>query len=230
VKQIPNARHYRHSLSYGLLNAQTELVTLSQDPPLAVAYASQSQPKEVIVCDASLFDSVALDNPIHGLVEPWGCAMQGFRNAARVCVSIAAITAMFASSVEAVTLSNAEGAVYVNHGDGFQPAGAGTALSSGDRVRVGSGGSVNIVYENGCSTRVGSSQVTVVLATPPSCQGARLKDGGLVVGAGVGIGDGLKDGPTGFGTDTLIAGGLVVGAGVGIAVAVSNNDNNSVSP
>ena len=121
------------------------------------------------------------------------------------------------------------GAVFVNHGDGFQPAGIGTTLSSGDRVRVGSGGSVNIVYENGCSTRVGPSQVTVVLATPPSCQGARLKDGGLVVGAGVGIRDGVP-GPAGFGTETLIAGGLVVGAGVGIAVAVSSNDNNQVSP
>ena len=196
---------------------------------MIVVNGSQSQPKDVVVWDASLFDSVALVKPVPGLVEQWGCAMQGFRNAARVCVSAAAIAAMFASSVEAVTLSNAEGAVFVNHGDGFQPAGIGTTLSSGDRVRVGSGGSVNIVYENGCSTRVGPSQVTVVLATPPSCQGARLKDGGLVVGAGVGIRDGVP-GPAGFGTETLIAGGLVVGAGVGIAVAVSSNDNNQVSP
>ena len=128
-------------------------------------------------------------------------------------------------------LSNVEGAVSVNRGDGFQPAGAGTTVSSGDRIRVGSSGSVNIVYGNGCSTRVGPSQVAVVLATPPSCQGARLKDGGLVVGAGVGIGDGLKDGPGVLGTDTLLAGGLVVGAGVGIAVALSNdNNNNQVSP
>ncbi len=130
-------------------------------------------------------------------------------------------------------LANVEGTVSVNCGDGFQPASAGTALASGDRVRVGSGGSVNIVYGNGCSTRVGPSQVAVVLATPPSCQGARLKDGGLVVGAGVGIGDGLKDGPAapGISTETLIAGGLVVGAGVGIAVALSNdNSSNQVSP
>ena len=127
--------------------------------------------------------------------------MQGFRNAARVCVSAAVIATMFASSVEAVMLSNAEGTVSVNRGGGFQPASSGTTISSGDRVRVGSGGSVNIVYANGCSTRVGSSQVAVVLATPPSCQAARLKDGGLVVGAGVGI-----------------------------AVALSNNDNNQVSP
>ena len=179
-----------------------------------------------------MFDSLALVKSIHGIVEQWGCAMQGFRNAARVCVSAAVIAALFASSAEAVMLANVEGTVSVNRGDGFQPASAGTALSSGDRVRVGSGGSVNIVYGNGCSTRVGPSQVAVVLATPPSCQGARLKDGGLVVGAGVGIGDGLKDGPAaGIGTETLIAGGLVVGAGVGIAVALSNdNNNNQVSP
>ena len=129
-------------------------------------------------------------------------------------------------------LSNVEGTVFVNHGDGFQPASTGTALSSGDRVRVGSSGAVNIVYENGCSTRVGPSQVAVVLATPPSCQGARLKDGGLVVGAGVGIGDGAPA-AGGIGTETLLVGGLVVAAGVGIAVAVSNNNNsnsNQVSP
>ena len=156
--------------------------------------------------------------------------MQGFKNAARVCVSAAVIATLFASSVEAVMLANAEGTISVNRGDGFQPASTGTALSSGDRVRVGSGGSVNIVYGNGCSTRVGPSQVAVVLATPPSCQGARLKDGGLVVGAGVGIGDGVPAGPGGIGTETLLAGGLVVGAGVGIAVALSNNDNNQVSP
>ncbi len=155
--------------------------------------------------------------------------MQGFRNAARVCVSAAVIATMFASSVEAVMLSNVEGTVSVNRGDGFQLASSGAALTSGDRVRVSSGGSVNIVYDNGCSTRIGPSQVAVVLATPPSCQGARLKDGGLVVGAGVGIGDGAPV-AGGFGTETLLAGGLAVAAGVGIAVAVSNNDNNQVSP
>ncbi len=91
-------------------------------------------------------------------------------------------------------------------------------MSSGDRVRASAGGSANIVYENGCSTRVGSSQVAVVLATPPSCQGASLKDGPAYAA------------PAGFGTDTLLVGAVVVGAGVGIAVAVSNDNNNQVSP
>jgi len=146
--------------------------------------------------------------------------MQGFRNSKRRAVSAAVIVALFATNAGAVTLSNIEGTVSVNRGDGFQPASIGAPLSSGDRVRAGASGSANIVYENGCSTRVAPSQVAVVLATPPSCQGASLKDGPAYA-------------PAGIGTDTLLIGGLVVGAGVGIAVALSNDNSNSnwqVSP
>ena len=132
-------------------------------------------------------------------------------------MSAAVIAALFATNAAAVTLSNVEGSVSVNRGDGFQPASIGAPLSSGDRVRAGAGGSANIVYENGCSTRVAPSQVAVVLATPPSCQGASLKDGPVVA-------------PAGFSSETLLAGALVVGAGVGIAVALSNNNNTQVSP
>ena len=134
---------------------------------------------------------------------------------ARAYMSAAVIAALFATNAEAVTLSNIEGAVSVNHGDGFQPAAIGTTLSSGDRVRAGAGGSANIVYENGCSTRIGPNQVAVVLAAPPSCAGASLKDGPAFAPAAA------------FGNETLIAGGLVVGAGVGVAVALSNNNDNN---
>jgi hypothetical protein len=165
-----------------------------------------------------LFDSAALaKSQEHGSVEQWGIAMKSGRMA-RAYVSAAVIAALFATNAAAVTLSNVEGTVSVNRGDGFQPASIGTALSSGDRVRASASGSANIVYENCCSTRVGPSQVAVVLATPPACQGASLKDGG----AGYA--------PAGFGpgADTLLVGGLIVGAGVGIAVAASN-DNNSTT-
>ncbi len=160
--------------------------------------------------------------------------MESFRKSgrrARAYVSATVIAALFATNAAAVTLSNVEGAVSVNRGDGFVPASSGTTLSAGDRVRVGANGAASIVYENGCATKVASSQITVVLTAPPSCQGARLKDGGLVVGAGVGIGDGLKDGPVvaGIGTDTLIIGGLVVAAGVGIAVAATSDNGSSYS-
>ena len=136
-------------------------------------------------------------------------------------MSAAVIAALFATNAAAVTLSNVEGTVSVNQGSGFQPASIGTTLSSGDRVRASASGSANIVYDNGCSTRVAPSQVAVVLATPPACQGGSLKDGGAAFA------------PAGIGTDTLLVGGLVVGAGVGIAVALSNNNSNTnyqVSP
>ncbi len=147
------------------------------------------------------------------MVEQWGCTMRSGRRA-RAYVSAAVIAALFATNAGAVTLSNVEGSVSVNRGDGFQAASIGTTLSSGDRVRASASGSANIVYENGCSTRVGPSQVAVVLATPPACQGASLKDGGAAYA------------PAGLGTGTLLVGGLVAGAGVGIAVALSN-DNSS---
>ena len=46
------------------------------------------------------------------------------------------------------------------------------------------GGSVDIVYDNGCSTHVGAKQVALVLSTPPSCNGA-VGYGGLKDGAAV---------------------------------------------
>jgi hypothetical protein len=144
-----------------------------------------------------------------------GIAMKSGRMV-RTYVSAAVMAALLATNAAAVTLSNVEGAVSVNRGDGFQAASIGTTLSSGDRVRANASGSANIVYENGCSTRVGPSQVAVVLATPPACQGASLKDGGVGYA------------PAGLGTDTLLVGGLIVGAGVGIAVAASN-DNSSTT-
>ncbi len=131
-------------------------------------------------------------------------------------MSAAIVTALFATNVEAVTLSNVEGAVTVNRGDGFQPASIGTTLSPGDRVRAPAGGSVNIVYDNGCSTRVGPHQVVAVLSSPPSCQGASLNGPALA--------------PTGFANDTLLAAGMVVGTGVGVAAALANTSTSSVSP
>ena len=139
--------------------------------------------------------------------------MKGFRKsrrgAARACMSAAVVAALFATSAQAVTLSNVEGAVSINRGDGFQPASLGTSLSAGDRVRAGASSSVNILYENGCSARVGPNQVVAVLATAPVCQGGSMKDGPALA-------------PAAFGFDPLLAGGLVVGAGVGLAVALSN--------
>ncbi|MFZ1109166.1 MAG: hypothetical protein WAN43_12600 [Rhodomicrobium sp.] len=135
------------------------------------------------------------------------------RRAARVLVSAVAVAALLATSAEAAMLANVEGSVSVNRGDGFRPTDGGSVVP-GDRIRTGAG-SASIVYENGCSTRIGPNQTVVVLSSPPGCN-AGLKDGEVA--------------PASFGVPPILLGGLVVGGAVGLAVALSDNHNNPHSP
>ena len=139
------------------------------------------------------------------------CSIRG----ARSIISGAVIAALFSANVQAAMLANMEGVVSVNQGNGFQPASIGSSLEPGARIRTESG-SANIVYENGCSTRIGPFQAVAVLASPPSCNGAVSLKGGPV--------------DPGLSTQTLLLGGLVAGGAVGLAVALSSNNNNHVSP
>jgi hypothetical protein len=124
----------------------------------------------------------------------------------RKSLMTAVVISLTAASAQAVTLANVEGSVFVNSGSGFRPAAAGTALSAGDRVRTEKG-SADIVYENGCSSRLEPHQIAAILSTPPACA----------------AGGGLKDGPVAEeGLNPLILGG-VVAAGVGIGIVVTNN-------
>ncbi len=132
----------------------------------------------------------------------------------RTSISIAVIAALMASGAEAALLTNIQGAVMVNRGAGFSPAGNVAEVAPGDRVRAGQG-SADIVYENGCSVKVGPGQMAVVLAAAPNCQG------------------GLKDGAaeeTGVSTGTLVIGGLVVAGGIGAGIALSQNNGKPASP
>ena len=136
----------------------------------------------------------------------------------RALISGALAAALLTANVQAAVLGNVAGPVLVNHGDGFLPASAGSSLVLGDRVRVDNG-SADIVYENGCSTRVGPQQVSVVLASPPPCGGG-LKDGVVQETAEPSVAP-------------LIIGGLLVGGAVGLAVALSSSGGNNqiaVSP
>jgi hypothetical protein len=132
--------------------------------------------------------------------------------AGRAIVSVAVIAALLATSAEAAMLTNVEGAVSVNRGDGFRPTEGGSVVS-GDRIRTGMG-SASVVYENGCSMRIGPNQTVAVLASPPACAGASIvgapNNGGEVATAGV---------------PPILLGGLVVGGAVGLAVALSNNSS-----
>ena len=132
----------------------------------------------------------------------------------RAFISTAVIAALFATNAQAAELSNIEGVVSVNSGNGFHPASIGSSLTPGDRVRTDNG-SADIVYGNGCSTRVGPQQVAVVLSAPPPCNGGGLKDGVAVEPAGP--------------SAPLILGGLVVvGGAVGLAVALSSSHKHPV--
>lgn len=129
---------------------------------------------------------------------------------ALICGALAAV--FLTANVQAAVLGNVAGPVVVNHGGGFFPASAGSSLVPGDRVRVDNG-SADIIYENGCSTRVGPQQVSVVLAAPPPCSGG-LKDGVVQETAEPSVAP-------------LIIGGLLVGGAVGLAVALSNSGSNN---
>jgi hypothetical protein len=138
------------------------------------------------------------------------------RKAPRAYISAAVIVAFLATNAEAALLTNVDGKVSVNHGSGFRPSGGGDALAPGDRVSAGEG-SADIVYDNGCSARVGPHQVVVVLSSPPSCNGGGLKDTAMAA-------------PFGYGVDPLIVGGVVAAGAVGLAVALSNGNSSPASP
>ncbi len=135
----------------------------------------------------------------------------------RKSISIAVITALLASNAEAALLTNVQGTVTVNHGEGFVPVGpAGTTalLAPGDRVRAGTG-SADIVYDNGCTVTLGAGQMVAVLYAAPDCNG------------------GLKDGAassSGLSTSTYLVGGLVVAGGIGAGIALSQKSSKPASP
>src|SRR5208337_3216909 len=105
----------------------------------------------------------------------------------RILIAQTAISALFAVGVQAALLTNIEGVILVNHGDGFKPVAEAASLVAGDRIRADAG-SADVQYENGCSMKVGPNQTVVVLFTPPACGGGGLKDG---VSAGEGPAFGL---------------------------------------
>lgn len=135
-------------------------------------------------------------------------------------ISAASIAILFATSVQAAVLSDLQGAVSVNHGNGFQPASIGSSLAPGDRVRTSDGFAV-IRYENGCTTRLGPRQVAAVFLEPPLCNGGGLKDGAAVA-----------PGASELSLDPVLAGGLIAGAATGFAVAISSSSHGAapVSP
>ena len=86
----------------------------------------------------------------------------------RKTISIALIASLAATGAQAALLTNVQGAVTVNRGYGYGPAGTGGVITPGDRVRAPEG-SADIVYDNGCIVRVDPGQTVIVLSPPPAC-------------------------------------------------------------
>ena len=128
----------------------------------------------------------------------------------RAIVSATLVAACLITNAQATVLSSIEGAVSVNSGNGFQPASIGSALAPGDRVRTGDG-SASILYDNGCSTKVGPQKVTIVFSEPPACNVGGLKDGVVMTPA---------EPPA---ATPLLGGLLVVGGAIGLAAAIAGH-------
>lgn len=87
----------------------------------------------------------------------------------RKLIAAGLATSLIVSSAEAARLTEIEGMVLVNTGDGFWEVKDAASVSAGDRVLVRGKGSAKIDYGSGCVVRVRANQ-TVVVASGPTCK------------------------------------------------------------
>ena len=105
--------------------------------------------------------------------------------------------AVFAQAGHAATISNIQGKVLVNKGNGFVEAQPGTQIAPGDRVMVQPGGSAQVTYPNGAVGSLQPGGIFTLPATPPPVPA------GVAAAAAGG----------GFNTAMIIGGIAVLGAG-----------------
>jgi hypothetical protein len=114
-------------------------------------------------------------------------------------------------------LTNVEGSVQVDHGNGFKPVTEPVLLVPGDRV-FGNTGAASFLYEDNCFEKMKPNQMVIVLAEPPACS---LKDGGIA--------NAPSDSPD-LPADAFTAASLLAFGG-GVAAALANSGTgSSVSP
>jgi len=126
----------------------------------------------------------------------------------RQLVAAISVLALFTTTVQAAALTNIQGQVFVNTGQGFKPAEPAMAVKPGDRIMTVQGGTVQIVYSASCTASVAADTVVIVEANPPCAPTT------------TGQADPAK--PTSTGSNVLIIGGLVVGGGAIAALALGN--------
>ncbi len=88
-------------------------------------------------------------------------------------VSAAHATAPAADAPILATLSNVNGEVLVNRGQGFRPAAPGMALRPGDRILVTARGRARLSYTGGCGVSLGAGSMATVTKLAPCKVGLR---------------------------------------------------------
>jgi hypothetical protein len=134
-------------------------------------------------------------------------------------VFMAAGTALGIACAQAATLTDVSGAVFVDKGSGFVRAVSGTAVSTGDRVRVDSGAAM-IDYGNGRIMPLSSGQVIAVPLEPASMALSSMKDPCVVNSSVVPCID----------TGDLLIGGVVAGGITAGVILIENSQKQPASP
>lgn len=142
-------------------------------------------------------------------------------------LSVLAACAFLAGGAEAASpvaqLTNVEGKVYVNKGNGFTPVKGTVELSKGDRIMIGEKGAASVgYYLAGCDVMLTSSSMTTISEKAPCKGGSTMSTQGLVFGEGSSIGP------------LVPIVGVATMAGLGVMVASDsdrrNDDDNGQSP
>lgn len=108
---------------------------------------------------------------------------------------------------QAAVLTNIEGTMWIDRGQGAVATATSSAVAPGNRIRAAANSAATLYYENGCIERIAAGQTIVVKVDPP-CERAAV--------------------PPDDGKGALIVGGLVIGGT--IAGIVSSSNNKPASP
>jgi hypothetical protein len=137
-----------------------------------------------------------------------------------IIVSLSSL--LMISSAQAALLTNVDGTVMVNKGEGFWQVSGITVVNAGDRVLVRGEGGAQIDYGDGCITKVGANQGAVV-TSDPRCDEVALFSNTETSGS-------LKDVPGAAPAEavddrTLVIGGLIVAGGAAAAIIALSDDD-----
>jgi hypothetical protein len=142
-----------------------------------------------------------------------------FRKYIFLCISFMFV----ANSAHAALLTNIQGSVLVNKGEGFELVEIIIGVQPGDRILVRGNSSADIVYDTGCTVSIAEHQM-IVVRHDDNCGSAAAFTGSLK--------DSLVEQPVEeVDNSGLVIGGLIVAGGT-VAVINSGGDkkNKPVSP